>query len=384
MKEKESALYSQYIIDGFRCDMTPADLLDECMDYGEEEAPTFEGFGTFHDIIDESTDLPVTSFRYDNAMNGKYAEDLAVASGEERPFTMLYPDHFTRLQIADALISRLWSEGHFRLGNLRLWAQWEWNTRPIGNMAAFYASVSAASEYIYGLGVRLTDYLFIENDGQSSAKFFAWLPEKEEEDMDEDLFKSSPYESRHAWIGDTRKCPSTLIDEPESQIIYIPFDTCAYKLGGSFLAQKMEHNGGPGPQIQDPDYFIDCYEVARELVEDGIIASGVSVGDGGLATAAVKLCAGKSANLDISGLMASYQENDSTKILFGEIPGILVQIRENDYDYFDSQLLLQDIAYYPLGKFSEGEAGVKFTAGTKNGVASILASLLSQTSEGED
>lgn len=384
MKEKESALYSQYIIDGIRCDMTPAELLEECMDYGEDGAPSFDGFGTFDDIIDESTDLPVTSFRYDTALNVKYAEELAAASGEERQFTMLYPEHFTKLQIASALISRLWSTGHFRLGNLRLWAQWDWNTQPVGNMAAFHASISAASEYIYGLGVRLTDYLFIENNGPSSAKFFAWLPEKEVEDPDEELFKSSPYESRHPWIGDSRKCPSVLVDEPDSHMIYIPFDTCAYKLGGSYLAQKKEHNGGPGPQIQDPDYFIDCYEVARELVEDGIIISGACVGDGGLATAAVKMCAGRSVNLDISGLMSSYQENDPTKILFGEIPGILIQIRENDYDYFDSQLLLQDIAYYPLGKFSEGEAGIRFTTGTKNGVAGILASLLSQASEGED
>ena len=37
MKENESALYSHYIIDGIRQDMTPADLLDECMEYDEDE-----------------------------------------------------------------------------------------------------------------------------------------------------------------------------------------------------------------------------------------------------------------------------------------------------------------------------------------------------------
>ena len=36
MTEKESALYSHYIIDGVRLDMTPAELLDECMDLSEE------------------------------------------------------------------------------------------------------------------------------------------------------------------------------------------------------------------------------------------------------------------------------------------------------------------------------------------------------------
>lgn len=387
MKENESALYSHYIIDGLRFEMTPADLLDECMEYDEDGVAESEYFGSFEDIIDEAVDLPVTSFTYDTGMNRTYAEETAAASGEERAFTMLYPEHFTKLQIASALISRLWSEGHFRLGDLRIWAQWEWDTNPVGNMSAFYASTSAASEYIYGIGVKMSDYLFIEGDGGSNAKFFAWLPEYEEDDEDiseETLFKSSPYESHHPWIGGERKCSPVLADEPESRIIYIPFDTCSYKLGGSLLAQIKGHNGGPGPQIQDPDYFIDCYEVVRELVEDGIIKAGVCCGDGGLATAAEKLCDGKSADLDISGIMSSYQETDSTKVLFGEIPGVLIQILENDYDYFDSQLLLQDIAYYPLGAPSIEGKGLRFIERATDGVAGILASLLSQASEGED
>lgn len=388
MKENESALYSHYIIDGLRQDMTPADLLDECMEYEGDEMQYSEPFGKFEDIIDELSDLPVTSFTYDSEKNLEYAWMTAQENGKERPFTMLYPDHFTRLQIAEALTSRLWSKGHFRLGDLRLWAQWDWNTRPLGNMAAFYASVSAASDYIYSLGVRMSDYLFIEGDGQSNARFFAWLPEaepeKETDIQDSILFKSSPYESRHPWIGDERKCPSVMTDDPESWLIYIPFDTCAFKLGGSLLAQVNGHNGGPAPQILDADYFIDCYEVVRELVEDGVISAGVSIGNGGLATAALRFCEGKGANVDISGILASYQENDSTRMLFGEIPGVLIQIRNQDYDYFDSQMLLQDIAYYPLGTPSKPENGISFSEKGRNGVADILASLLGHTSEGED
>lgn len=388
MKENESALYSHYIIDGIRQDMTPADLLDECMEYDEDEMQYNEPFGTFGDIVDETSDLPVTSFTYDPEKNLEYAYAAAEASGKERPFAMLYPEHFTRLRIAEALTSRLWSKGHFRLGNLRLWAQWDWNTRPVGNMASYYLSTSAASDYIYSLGVRMSDYLFIEGDGQSNARFFAWLPETEledEEDLHESiLFKSSPYESRHPWIGDDRKCPAVMTDDPDSWIVYIPFDTCAFKLGGSLLAYINGHNGGPAPQILDADYFIDCYEVVRELVEDGIVSAGISIGSGGLAAAAVKFCEGMGMKLDISGIMSSYQENDSTKVLFGEIPGVLIQIRDNDYDYFDSQMLLQDIAYYPLGQPSESGKGIRFSEKGRNGVAEILASLLGQTSEGED
>ena len=377
MKGKESALYSHYIIDGLKCDMTPAELLDECM----HESDGLLELPDFDDIIDEPTEAPLSVFEPDSSQHEKYLEQTLAATNSERQFMMLYPEHFTRMQIAKTLLGRLWSEGHFRLGDLRLWAQWEWNTRHLGNMAAFYASASTASEYIYALGTSLEDYVFIEGDESSTAKFFAWLPEHEEE---ENIFKTSPYESTHPWISESRKCPATLVNDPDSRIIYIPFDTCRFKLGGSLLAQENKDNGGKAPDINDPDYFIDCYEVVRELTEDGIIMSGTTVADGGLLTAAARMCTECGCDLDITRLSASYQEENTTKILFGEVPGVLIQVSEDNYDYVDSQLILQDVAYFPVGTTTVSHTGVKVTRSEKNGIAGILASLLGQASEGED
>lgn len=384
MKENESALYSQYIIDGAAYEATPAELLDECMEYQDDGFP-----GGFADIVDETMEPPVTPFMHESGRNGEYLKMTSEAVHREIPFRMLYPAHFTRLQIAKALLSRLWSKGHFRLGDLRLWAQWDWNCRPVGSMAAFYISAMNAGEYIYDLGVRMSDYLFIENDEESSARFFAWLPEKEQDEEADThgegaLFKSSPYESRHPWISEERCCPERMLPEKDSWIIYIPFDTCSYRLGGSLLAQLNGHNGGTAPEIQDPDYFIDCYEVVRELAEDGLVMAGAAVSDGGLATAAERMCGECGMDLDINGLMASYQEKDSTKVLFSEVPGVFLQIRDNDFDYVDSQLILQDVAYYPVGRTSAEHEGIRLTGSTGSGVSGILASLLNQASEGED
>jgi hypothetical protein len=312
MTEKESALYSHYIIDGVRMDMTPADLLEECMEYEDSEFQS-----GFNDIIDESTEPPLSSFEYEDDKEHEYLQQTLASSVEEREFRMLYPEHFTKLQIAKALLSRLWSEGHFKLGNLKLWAQWEWNTRPLGNMAAFYRSVEATSQYIYGLGVNLEDYLFIEGDEGSNVKFFSWLDEEFE---DNGLFRSSPYESLHPWISEERKCPSTVIDDPDSWIIYIPFDTCGFKLGDSLLTQVNGYNGGKAPDINDPDYFIDCYEVVRELVEDEVVMAGVNVADGGLITAAQRMCGDLGIDMDINGILSSYQNDGRSRILFGEVP----------------------------------------------------------------
>ena len=398
MTEKESALYSHYIIDGMRLDMTPAELLDECME--DEGFNPGTGFG---DIIDESTEPPLSAFSYDNDMEQEYLSRTVAAAHAERPFRLLYPEHFTRLQIAKALLGRLWSKGHFKMGNLKLWAQWDWDPSPVGNMSAFYRSVESASEYIYGLGVKLEDYLFIEGDNGCNAKFFAWLDneydrslsdyqDESSDSQDESaysnidntaLFKSSPFESRHPWISDERACPSSITPDPESWIIYIPFDTCSYRLGASLLTEVAGHNGGKSPEISDPDYFIDCYEVVRELVEDGFVIAGATVADGGLITAAKDMCAEAGMNIDVKGIMSSYQQ-ERHRVLFGEVPGVLLQVSDENYDYVDSQLLLQDIAYYPIGHPSAEPSGLTISETGKNGVADILASLLGHASEGED
>ncbi len=383
MTEKESALFSQYIIDGVKFDATPADLLDECSALPQQHEN--EGFD---DIIDESMDPPVTSFTYDSSRNSEYIGACMKVMRERRSFRMLYPDAFTRQRIAQSLLDRLWNEGHYRLADLNVRAKWSWNTRPLGNMAAFYMSAESAGAYLFDLGVKLNDYAFISADGESRAEFQAWLPERgssvKEDERDETQLIPMPFESRRPWISDSRKCAGVMVPDEDTCIVYIPFDTCRFSLGGSLLAQVHGRNGGMAPHIQDPDYFIDCYEVVRELVEDGIVMAGRTVGDGGLALAAARMCEGYGMEIDLSGLLSSYQESDSTKMLFSEVPGVLMQISENDLDYLDSQLLLQDVAYYTIGKPSKETAEIIFRNERKADVAGILASLLGQATEGED
>ena len=120
MTEKESALYSQYIIDGIRHEAAPADLLDECMRFPHPQTRDFQRYA---DIIDESTDPPVTSFTYDPDLHKDYMQSCVKALKDDRSFRMLYPDTFTRQRIAASLIDRLWNDGHYRLGDLTVWAR---------------------------------------------------------------------------------------------------------------------------------------------------------------------------------------------------------------------------------------------------------------------
>ena len=112
----------------------------------------------------------------------------------------------------------------------------------------------------------------------------------------------------------------------------------------------------------------------------------MTISYGGLGTAAEHLCRKSGCTLDLKGVESAYVEKDPVRILFSEIPGVLVQIRDSDYDYVDAQLLLQEIAYYPLGHPDPDIKGISISESGRPDVFSILEALLNNpsTSEGED
>ena len=82
----------------------------------------------------------------------------------------------------------------------------------------------------------------------------------------------------------------------------------------------------------------------------------------------------------------SYKLKDAPfRLLFAEVPGAIIQIRDEDYDYLDAEFMLQDVVFYPLGHPVHGRSEIKVDASGKNGILNILESIIrSQSSEGED
>lgn len=365
-----SVFYSEYIIDGVKSNCTPSQMLNEAMAYNitaNEEEP--KDCGT---IIDETTEGSPLPLKYP-LFQEELIEKVAAIALEPRTFKLSHPELFTKQRIAIAALDALWKTGHFRLDNLSMGLNWEWMQAPIGNMAAFYKSAKAASEYIYNLDIELNSYKFEQSPDQCMMKVgIGHLVETEEAD------------GNALHIEDKRLCPDILQDDDNSWIIYIPFDPCGFELGGSIFEKVINNGRGKTLDICDPDYFIDCYEVVREFVEDGIIIAGRTVCDGGLAAGAKNMIGNVGLDLNISGIQSAYKENDVFRILFAEIPGVLVQIRDCDYDYFDGQMLLQDVAYYPVGHISHSHKDLHILKDCKSGIADILAALMQGTSEGED
>ncbi len=391
MKEKASALYSEYIIDGIPRRFTPADILDGCLDHETEQPREYE---EHEPIVDESVDPCPSAGEFKSQDAQEYLSGVSALMGTTRNCPAAYAEEFTRSRIAKALLDTIWMKGHFRLSDLLLSAKWRWNTRPLGNMAAFYGSVEAAADYLDSLGISLDSYSFTESERVSQISFKVAATDRAEdpdaeigpEEEEIDLPGNAPFGSPHPVIGRRRAIPDKLVPDPESWIIFVPFDSCEFRLGNSILCEVYGQNGDGSPEIGDGDYFIDCFEIIREFVEDKVVLSGRTVSDGGLLPAMKAMCGEDiGAKIDISGIMNAYDEDKSIRVLFSEVPGVLIQIKDIDYDYADAEFLLQDIAYYPIGHPTAGSSGIKVKSGRGGGISDILQSLLSsQASEGED
>ena len=389
MKRKTDALHSSYMIDGVRMQLTPAQILDACLnDMTSDGRCGSEPSGT---IVDETIDPSPSANTFQSIRAQEYLERIGALLGKESDCPMEFADQYTKGRIARALIDAIWMKGHFGLGDLMLSAKWKWNPSRLGNMAAFYSSVEAAADFVENLGICLSEYSFTESDRLSNVTFkveAAERPSEEEDAEDEFLLASpSPFGSGKASISRRRNVPDSLDADPDSWIIFIPFDTCDFRMGCSLLCRACGPNGDQFPEIGDADYFMDCYEVVREMVEDGVIIAGTTVGDGGLLTAVKRMTAGGvGADIDLSDVMKAFGEKDRVRILFGEVPGVVVQIRDLDFDYLDAELLLQDVLYFPLGHPSHGTDSVRVKASAKTGLQTILESLLTsnQLGEGED
>ena len=375
MSGKTDLLNSTYIIDGVQMPLTPGRMLRECM-----AEPPVEPDGDAPVLADERMDAAPAYCAYDESLTEHYAQLVQQLQKRELPLPFSGP--YSAGKVAQALIDAVWMSGHFRLGDLSLKAEWKWNAREIGLAAAFYSSVEEVCNYIDALGVKIEKFGLV--NGAPAVNFKATTVAETEEDElpeEESILRDLPYRTVNPRISRRRKVPAGWLPEAKDWILYIPFDPCDFRLGGSALSQALGTSPSTAPDIQDADYFMDCYEVVRELVEDGVVKSGATVGEGGLLTALRGMAGITGADVCIKDVCKAYGEESTVRVLFSEVPGVVIQIADIDYDYVDAELILQDVVYFPLGHPTPGKSGVQLSE--KVEIPQILESLLN-TLEGED
>ena len=375
MSGKADLLNSNYIIDGVQMALTPQKMLRECM-----VEPPLEPDGDAPTLADEREDPAPDNYSYDESLIERYAQLVQYLEKRELPIPFAGP--YSAGKVAQALLDAIWMNGHFRLGDLSLKAEWKWNDKEIGLPAAFYNSVEEACSYIDALGVKIEKYSV--TGGVPSVAFKASTVAEVDDDEiteEESLLRDLPYRTVNPRMSRRRKISASLVPEPSDWLLYIPFDPCDFRLGGSALSQALHPTPSTASDIQDADYFMDCYEVVRELVEDGVVKAGATVGEGGLMMALRSLATANGADVCIRDICKAYGDEKPVRVLFGEVPGVVIQIADIDYDYVDAELILQDVVYFPIGHPVPGKPGVQLS--DKVEIPQILESLLN-TLEGED
>ncbi|MBQ0078235.1 MAG: hypothetical protein KBS55_06395 [Bacteroidales bacterium] len=351
---------SRYIIDGVQCELTPSDVLGggagkslPGSPLGGEERKPQSGISQECEssIIDETIDPSAGGAVFSVSKTKEYISLLKEFGKASYP--LAFSAQHTRAAIAAALVDACWLDGAFLLENLKVDARWQWQEGPVGTQTAFYRSVEAAADYLDSLDLRIDSYSLAEGEPQLKVA-------------------ASPED-----ISAIRHLPDRIVPDASSWIIYIPFDTSDYRLGGSLLAAASGNAcGGTAPSVDDPDYLMDCFEVVRELSQDGILLSARTVLEGGLATALDAYAAACGADVNVSDLPAALESDDLVRLLFAEVPGALIQIADDDFDYVDAELLLQDVMYFPLGHPAPGKPGLRIATDKRKGIEGILASLM--------
>ena len=305
---KTSPLYSEYVIDGLRQEMTVAGMLS-LPDSTEEWEP----------IVDETVDAPPSGQLPPHPDIQKSLD--AVLCEREKRFPVTYSGPYTAVAIGTELIETIFRAGHFRIGDLALELDWRWNQDVIGNMAAFYASAQEAATFADALGISIHS---VHCTRSQECALDVQVRLLRRDDEDEDLLVRMPDHSRHPVLLGSRHVPASLVPDAQSWIVFIPFDTCAFRLSGSLLSQALGLSGAAAPDVGDADYFTDCFEVVREMVEDGVVIAGAAVREGGMLTTLRHMCQDCGADVNIADVMKTCGETREERVLFAEVPGVLL------------------------------------------------------------
>ncbi|MCK4639317.1 MAG: phosphoribosylformylglycinamidine synthase subunit PurQ, partial [Bacteroidales bacterium] len=138
-----------------------------------------------------------------------------------------------------------------------------------------------------------------------------------------------------------------LINDLDTSLIYIDFSKDKFNLGGSSFSQVVNELGKTTPTVKDAEYFKKTFNVVQELITRNKIIAGHDISAGGIITTLLEMTFGSNkTGLDID--FSELDENDIIKLLFSENPGIIIQVKDNDFA--NEFLKTNNIDYHFIGK----------------------------------
>lgn len=238
------------------------------------------------------------------------------------------------MAVAEALTNIVFAPIEGGLEGVSLSANWMWPCRNEGEDARLYEAVQACSDFAIELGVNIPT----GKDSLSMTQQYA------------DGKVISPgcvIISGGAEVTDIRKVvsPVVVLDRSTS-LYYIDFSFDALKLGGSALAQTLKRVGDEVPTVANSEYFADAFAAVQKAINENLVLAGHDISAGGMLTTLLEMCfANTEGGLRVN--LTELPEEDLTKILFAENPGVILQVK--DKVAFEKLLNAAGVAYMKIG-----------------------------------
>ena len=254
------------------------------------------------------------------ALDYRGRKGIATALGHAPQAGLADPKAGSVLSVAEALTNLVWApmaDKETPLNAVSLSANWMWPCRSQkGEDARLYEGVQALSDFCCAIHVNVPT-------GKDSLSLSQQYP-----DGSKIIAPGTVIVSAGGEVSDVRKVVSpVLVNDKNTSLYHIDFSFDEQRLGGSALAQSLGKIGSDVPTVQNPEYFVDCFNAIQELIERGWIMAGHDISAGGLITTLLEMTfanteGGLHVNLhDLAG-------DDMAKMLFAENPGVVIQVSD--------------------------------------------------------
>lgn len=259
---------------------------------------------------------------------------MATSIGHAPAAGLIDPKAGSVLSIAEALTNIIWAPLKQKLQSVSLSANWMWPCKNTGEDNRLYSAVKASSDFAIALGINIPT-------GKDSLS----MTQKYNDQIV--LSPGTVIISAAAEISDIRKIVEpVIVNDSDTSLLYIDMSRDRFKTGGSSFAQILNQLGDQAPTVTDPFYFKEVFNTVQDLIVKGLILSGHDISAGGMLTTLLEMCFSNTSG-GVSINLTSMNECDTTRVLFSQNPGIIIQVKDEDEV---AELLLENgISYFSIG-----------------------------------
>ena len=265
------------------------------------------------------------------ALDYDTSHGIATALGHDSIGGLIDPVAGAVNSIAESLTNLIWAPLEKGIKSVSLSANWMWPCNNEGEDARLYDAVKSVSDYSIGLGINVPT-------GKDSLSMKQKYPDGDV------LSPGTVIITAVGHCSDINKVVEPVLQKNGGAIYYINLSDGEFSLGGSSFAQTKEKIGNDVSSAMMASAFANVFDTIQDLIKADKIHAGHDISSGGLLTTLLEICFADNtlgAKIDLNDL----GESDTTKLLFAENAGIIIQADES----VEKVLVEKNIVFSKIG-----------------------------------